>query len=325
MEKLKELLRNTQKVCVLTHRHADLDAYACGVAAKELISKFGLNALFVIPEGPSRGVKSFIEKLGIAYQSLSNCGEVDLVFLVDVSTYAQLNEFRDLISGKPVVVVDHHEVRNVIPTISFIDPNATSCSEIIAQVFKDLAIEPSGDVATLLIGGILSDSGKLSRARPSTFEVLAWLLRLASRDYRDIVNAMAEDVSFSERMARVKGLLRLRAYRAGDYIICLSNVNAYESSLADTLIKAGCDIALVASEHDEEMRLFGRSNRRIAEKVSLAEVFNDLARYFNGEGGGHAMAAALSVKARIDPTTMLMKALNSIEQKLGIKASRIID
>ena len=319
------MLRNTQRVCILAHRHADLDSYACGVAVKELINKFGLNGLFVIPEGPSRSVKSFIEKLGIPHQSSSNCDETDLVFLVDVSTYAQLNEFRNLIGNRPVVVVDHHEVRNIVPTVSFIDPSATSCSEIIAQVFRDLGIEPSSDVATLLIGGILSDSGRLSRARPSTFEVLAWLLRLAGRDYRDIVNAMAEDISFSERMARVKGLLRLRAYRAGDYIICLSNVNAYESSLADVLIKSGCDIALVASEHDEEVRLFGRSNRRIAEKISLAEVFNDLARYFNGEGGGHAMAAALSVKARIDPTTMLMKALNSIEQKLGIKASRIVD
>ncbi|GAB6943697.1 DHH family phosphoesterase [Vulcanisaeta sp. JCM 14467] len=325
MEKLKELLRNTQRVCILTHRHADLDAYACGVATKELISKFGLNALLAIPEGPSREVKSFIEKLGIAHQSSGNCGETDLVFLVDVSTYAQLNEFRDLIGDGPVVVIDHHEVRNIAPTVSIVDPGATSCSEIIAQVFRDLGIEPSGDVATLLIGGILSDSGRLSRARPSTFEVLAWLLKLAGRDYRDIVNAMAEDVSFSERMARVKGLLRLRAYRAGDYIICLSNVNAYESSLADTLIRSGCDIALVASEHEEEVRLFGRGNKRITEKISLADVFNDLARYFNGEGGGHAAAAALSVRSKIDLTTMLIKALNIIEQRLGIKASRISD
>ncbi|WP_054842178.1 DHH family phosphoesterase [Vulcanisaeta distributa] len=136
---------------------------------------------------------------------------------------------------------------------------------------------------------------------------------------------MSEEVTFSERMARVKGLLRMRAYRAGEYIICLSNVNAYESSLADVLIKSGCDVALVVSEHDGEMRLFGRCSRRIAERVSLAEVFNDLARYFGGEGGGHATAAALSVKARIDATTMLIKALNSIEERLGIKASRIIE
>ncbi|WP_245522570.1 DHH family phosphoesterase [Vulcanisaeta distributa] len=325
LEKLKELLRNTQRVCVMTHRHADLDAYACGVATKELINKLGLNAALVIPEGPSYEVKTFITRLGINYQGLNNCDEADLIFLVDVSTYAQLNEFRNIIGDRPVVVVDHHEVRNVVPTVSLVDPNATSCSEIIARVFREFEIEPSTEIATLLIGGVLSDSGRLSRARPETFEVLAWLLRLAGRDYREIVNAMIEEVTFSERMAKVKGLLRMRAYRAGDYIICLSNVNAYESSLADTLIKSGCDVALVVSEHDGEMRLFGRGSRRIAEKLSLAEVFNDLAKYFNGEGGGHAMAAALSIKARIDPTTVLIKALSSVEQRLGIKALRITD
>ncbi|WP_243675182.1 DHH family phosphoesterase [Vulcanisaeta distributa] len=84
-------------------------------------------------------------------------------------------------------------------------------------------------------------------------------------------------------------------------------------------------MALVASEHDNEVRLFGRCNRRIAERVSLAEIFNELARYFNGEGGGHATAAALSVKERIDITTLLFKALNSIEQKLHVKTIRIND
>ncbi len=194
----------------MTHRHADLDAYACGAATKELINKLGLNAALVIPEGPSYEVKTFITRLGINYQGLNNCDGADLIFLVDVSTYAQLNEFRNIIGDRPMVVVDHHEVRNVVPTVSLVDPNATSCSEIIAWVFREFGIEPSTEIATLLIGGILSDSGRLSRARPETFEVLAWLLRLAGRDYREIVNAMIEEVTFSERMAKVKGLLRMR-------------------------------------------------------------------------------------------------------------------
>ncbi|WP_243670677.1 DHH family phosphoesterase [Vulcanisaeta sp. JCM 16161] len=164
------MLRNTQKACVITHRHADMDAYACGVATKELINKLGYNAFLVIPEGPSREVKSFINKLGMNYQGLDNCDEANLAFLVDVSTYAQLNEFRSVIGDKPVVVIDHHEVRNIIPTVSLVDPSATSCSEIITQVFREFGFEPSVETAILLIGGILSDSGRLSRARPETFE-----------------------------------------------------------------------------------------------------------------------------------------------------------
>ncbi|WP_237699637.1 DHH family phosphoesterase [Vulcanisaeta moutnovskia] len=324
LEKLRELLRNTQKICIVTHRHADLDAYACGVAVKELITKLGRDAYIVIPEGLSHDVKSFISKLSISYQGLSNCSDgSDMVILVDVSTYAQLNEFRDIIGNKPIVVIDHHEVHNITPTLAIINSSATSCSEIVAQVLKELDIEPSNEVATLLIGGILSDSGRLSRARPETFEVMAWLLRLSGRNYRDIINAMSEEMTFPERMAIVKGLLRMRVYRINDYIVCLSNVNAYESSLADTMIRAGCDIALVASEHDEEIRLFGRGSKRIAEKISLAEVFSDLARYFNGEGGGHVLAAALSTRARVDTATLLIKALSNIEQKFGIKSSRI--
>ena len=324
MEKLKELLRNTQKACVLTHRHADLDAFACGFAAKELMNKLGSQALLAIPEGLSHEVKTFLNKLSINYDDSSNCDtSSDLVILVDVSTYAQLNAYREVIGSKPVVIFDHHEVHNISSALAVINPSATSCSEIIAEISRELGITLSSDAATLLIGGILSDSGRLSRARPETFEVMAWLLKLSGRDYRDIINAMTEEISFPERMARIKGLLRMRAYRINEYIICLSNVNAYESSLADTMIRSGCDVALVASEHENEVRLIGRSNKRILEKLSLAEVFNGLAQYFNGEGGGHAMAAALSIKAKISTNTLLIKALNSIEQKLGNKSTRV--
>ncbi|GGI68712.1 phosphoesterase [Vulcanisaeta souniana JCM 11219] len=324
LEKLKELLRSTQRACVITHRHADLDAFACGFAAKELMNKLGLQAFLTIPEGLSHEVKTFLNKLNINYDNSNNCdASSDLIILVDVSTYAQLNEYREVIGGKTVVIFDHHEVHNISPALAVINPSATSCSEVIAEVSRGLGVALSSDTATLLIGGILSDSGRLSRARPETFEVMAWLLKLSGRDYRDIINAMTEEISFSERMARIKGLLRMKAYRINDYIICLSNVNAYESSLADTMIRSGCDVALVASEHENEVRLIGRSNKRILEKLSLAEVFNGLAQYFNGEGGGHAMAAALSIKAKINTNTLLIKALNNIEQKLGDKSTRV--
>jgi len=320
------LLQNTRKACVITHRHADLDAYACGVAVKEMLEKLGLMTNLIAPEGTSSIVKSFLTKLSINYVAKETCDpDNELVVLVDISTYSQINEYRELIKGRNLVVIDHHAVHNIEPTLAIIDTEATSCSEIVALMLRDLGLEPSREVAELLIGGILSDSNRLSRARVSTFEVLAWLLRVSNVDYQRVLGAMSTELSFSERMARVKGLLRMRAYRINELIICLSTVNAYESSLADTMLRAGCDLALVASEHDDEVRMIGRANKKFQNILSLAELFMELARYFNGEGGGHPTAAALSVRAKIDVWTLLLKALEGIEKKLGTKVTRVVE
>jgi nanoRNase/pAp phosphatase (c-di-AMP/oligoRNAs hydrolase) len=311
---------------VITHRNADLDAYACGVAVKELLEKMGVQATLVIPEGVSQQVRLFLSRNSMRYLGGDSCsGEGSLVILVDVSTLSQINELRGFIENRRVVVIDHHEVHNVKPDLAIVDPLATSCSEIAALLFREAGFEPSIDTAKLLIGGIVSDSGRLSRARDLTFEVLAWLLRVSGVNYQELLNSMVTEAPFSERMARVKGLLRMRVYRIDDLIICLSNVNAYESSLAETMIRAGCDLALVASEHDDEVRMIGRSSRRLQGVLSLADLFNELAQYFRGEGGGHSTAAALSVKAKVDVWTLLLKALEKVESILGKRAARVTD
>jgi len=311
---------------VITHRSADLDAYACGVAIKELLERLGLSVTLVTPEGVSQPVKSFLARNSIKYLGNESCDpESAIAVLVDVSTLSQVNELRNFVRGKRLVVIDHHEIHNIKPDLAVIDPSATSCSEIAALLFKEVGIEPSAETAKLLIGGILSDSGRLSRARDLTFEALAWLLRISRVDYQELVSSMITEVTFSERMARVKGLLRMRVYRVDELLVCLSNVNAYESSLADTMLRAGCDLALVASEHDEEVRMVGRSSKRLQGMLSLADLFSELAQYFNGEGGGHATAAALSVRARIDVWTLLLKALERFESMVGKKAVRVMD
>lgn len=317
------MLENTQGACVITHRHADLDAYACGAAVKELMEQMNIRSRLVVPEDVSVEVKNYMNRLGIKPMHVDSCDEAELAVLVDISTYSQINELVKYVEEKKVLVIDHHAVHNINSTLSIVDKNATSCSEIISIIYRGFGMTPSKDIALLLLGGIISDSNRFARARSETFDIVHWLLSIAGANYGDIVSALSTELSFSEKMARIKGILRLRAYRLGETVVCLSRVSAYESSLADLMLRAGCDIALVASDHNNEVRLIGRSTRKVS--ISLAEVFSEVARYFGGEGGGHDAAAALSIKSSVDLWTVLIKTLNAIESKLGVKAQRILE
>jgi nanoRNase/pAp phosphatase (c-di-AMP/oligoRNAs hydrolase) len=180
-----------------------------------------------------------------------------------------------------------------------------------------VGIEPTQRVATLLLGGILSDSGRLMRARPETFEALAWLSRRLGMPYSSVVNALSRPMDWPERVARVKGILRMSAYRFGDDgVLCVSSVDAYEASVADALIKVGCDVVLVSSRHGDELRLVGRHNQRF--NLSLAKLMRKLGLALGGEGGGHDSAAVL-VLSNNEPRLVLSKLIGLIEEELSVK------
>ncbi len=314
-----------QRVYIVTHRNADLDGYASGTALREFARSLGADAKFLVPEGPSLEVKNFLSKLNINPTHDDSPSErPDALIIVDVGSPIQLGEYRDLIQeASRIVLIDHHAAHGFKADLSIIDRSASSCSEIITLMFRELGYKPDLNTTRLLIGGIISDSGRFSRARPETFEAMAWLLKSSNVNYAEIQNAMILEPSFSERMARIKGFLRMRVYRIDDVIICLSHVNAFESSLAESMLKIGCDLVFIASEHDDEVRLIGRINKRLIGVINMAEIMKELGSELSGEGGGHVTAGALAIRGEIGLWRLLRTALKKVESRFGKRARKV--
>jgi len=312
-----ELLSKWGSAYVIPHRHVDIDSYACGLGLVELLRDAGLRADLLIPGDLSRELQIFANNLGLGLERGDYTGPRDAVILVDVSSGSQIGELIELwSSARYRVIVDHHSTHNLRGDLMILDEGATSCSEIVALMMMELGIKPKPHVAALLIGGILSDSGRLVRARPRTFEALAWLSNFFP--YSQVVNALSRSMDWPERVARVKGVLRASAYRLGDDgILCISDVGAYEASVADALIKVGCNIVLVSSEHEDELRIIGRRDQRFS--ISLSRLMKSVGELLMGEGGGHDSAAVLLLKRPINPKLALGKVVEFIERELNLK------
>ncbi len=294
-----------EPVMVIAHRNTDFDGYASILLIEKALQNLNKrDIILAVPEGVSRPVKDFIKKINIVERKVIEKLD-DLkksprsCVLLDTSSLSQIGEFASIIvKVENLIWIDHHSIRvgeNLfVKNIHIIsDRNATSTCEIILREIPEIIDVIDFELAALAIAAIFVDSRRLSKASSITFHILSKLVKNIEDKYEKIISAIFQrEMPFDEKMARIKGMLRTEAYRFNNNIFCISHVSAHEASLARLLLDAGCDIAVVVSEHEEEFRIIARSRIDI---VSMAELCQRIAERYGGQGGGHDRAGAAAI------------------------------
>ncbi len=312
----------------MAHRNADFDGVASAILVKYVLSEE--NEVHIgIPEGIARPVKDFLTRLGQSsifdlfkiYESASQLPRsyYDTIVVLDTSSVSQLGDFVQLFSScRRVIVVDHHVLHEGFPDNSIIlsDPTATSTCEVVLREYFDRIEKLPEWLVCLCLAAIIVDSRRFSRASPSTFAIVHKLVEsLRVLRYENIVQALQQrEMRFDEKMARIKGMLRLEAYRYNDRIVCLSRVSAHEASLARLLLEAGCDTVIIVSEHNNELRIFARTKE---DNLSMAELCARVAARLGGQGGGHPKAGAAAIKVSKENKLTIRKVMRECIKEIS--------
>jgi phosphoesterase RecJ-like protein len=175
-EQIKSFIEDYDKIVIHRHKNPDGDAYGSQMGLKRLIE---LNY-------PKKTVYAVGDVNIFSY-----AGEVDevedtfyqgaLVIVVDVAVSQLISDDRYRLADK-VVVIDHHLNDANIEAVSFIDSSYISCAELIAHMAMSLSWKMDASVATKLMLGIVTDSGRFLYPNTSarTFEIAASLMKLGA-------------------------------------------------------------------------------------------------------------------------------------------------
>jgi len=203
-------------------------------------------------------------------------------------------------------VIDHHEEHNVESELKLVDPGASSTSELVFELATELGIELPRELLEALLAGIVFDTRRFLRATPRTLRNVAKIIEYGA-DYQKSLSLTSVPRPQHQRIARIKCMLRHRGFRAriasGDIFIALSEVGAYESDCANTLISIGYDVAFVLSEDDvlRAVRVVYRAREDVITKLGL-DIYNSilakLVEKLGGGGGGHRAAGAAILRIR---------------------------
>jgi len=315
-----------KKILITTHDLADVDG---------LVSCYGLNfflnqyfkhkEIFLYFSEISKSAKNFMKNFNVKFPSYDffynddiDDSNIDLVVILDTNNMNQVkfpNNFEILNKEIPIVFIDHHYVNSNNNSYknfnSLIFQEYASTAEIICELYKEFNVELPLPYKVLFISGILTDSGFFKYGTNDTITYVSKLLD-PEFNFQEILAMLEVEESISEKIAKIKGIQRVKLIRERDWLMGITYVGSYEADVASALIKIGFDVGIVWSRKTSEYRISTRASNKICLRTGLhlGKILEELSGEYEGSGGGHDGAASLKGKIGLD------NILKKIEEKI---------
>ncbi len=187
---VKALLENASNVLIMGHRFADHDSIGSGIGMARFAMQYCPKVNIVVNVHDSN-LKGIFKKLSglpdyknMFIDSVSAQDTITsstLLIITDVNNVRQF-EAPELYENIPnVVIIDHHRQSAefaVKPTITYIEPSASSASELVSEMLEQ-QLEPGSilkEEAELLFAGIILDTKQFANnTGPRTFSAAYYL------------------------------------------------------------------------------------------------------------------------------------------------------
>lgn len=234
----------------------------------------------------------------------------DLVIVVDAGDLSQLGRLYEenagLFTQIPVINIDHHVSNNHFGKVNLVDMMASSTTELLIPVVEEYAkLEGkeliNEDVATLLLAGIITDTGSFQNANtsPKAFASASHLLGYGARQQEIIQHIYkTKNLTMLKLWGRVLTKIQFDPlYRIVWSTLSKQDFQQTQSSAEETgdiidelMTNApGADVILLIKERGEGIISCSiRTTSQSVDASALAESF---------DGGGHVQAAGFKIKS----------------------------
>lgn len=298
---VNEKFAAAENVLIMTHQRPDGDAMGSAFGLREFLRQANINAEVLTPTGfPVRFGKLCTGALTTL--SAAEADGFDLFVAVDCANPERLGTVDTLpyevVQKRNFVSIDHHRGNSMQAPLQVLEPEASSACQMVAQILLASGREISGETATLLMTGLMTDTGCFcfANADAAAFETAASLMRCGAN-----VERIANEVFFSKPLNHLQFEAELisRHFRfaAGNrfaYAFVPEELMAKyhfemreDEGLIDLLRKIDtCVIAMLSHRRSDGFRISLRSKDGRFPVGPLARKFG---------GGGHDMAAGCTL------------------------------
>jgi len=286
-KKTLETIQTKNHIVLISHRHPDADTIGANIAVKFILeNNFGKRVTSVCAD-PLPSTLLFLKKHNVIESTLPK--DYDCIIALDCSNEEQTKFPKIIEKEKNIINIDHHATNTKFGSINIVEPDASSATEILYNLFEHFNIDYSRHVATCLLAGIYNDTGSFmhSNTKKETYEI-AGKLQAKGADIRTIVKNLIKTHSIEQLRLWGKVLLNSRLNKKGTLVSKVSTeelneTNASPRELAGVINYLNCvpesKMTILLSE-DLNGNIQGsmRSGNNDIDVSSLCEQFG---------GGGH--------------------------------------
>ncbi len=296
---LKKILE-ANHIVVVSHRHPDADTIGTNIALRIVLENNFQKTVTSVCADPLPDTLFFI-KDGYVIQS-EMPENFDCVIAVDCSNIDQTKFPEKISKAKNVINIDHHATNTKYGNINIVDDKASSATEMLYMIFKNIEIPFSRHSATCLLAGIYNDTGSFmhSNTDKNTY-LIASELQKNGADVRTIVKNLFKTNSIEQLKLWGRVLSNARLNKKGNLVSKISaheleETNASPRELAGVINYLNCvpesKLTILLSEdlNGNVQGSMRSGNKDDIDVSSLCEQFG---------GGGHKKAAGFTIPGKI--------------------------
>jgi bifunctional oligoribonuclease and PAP phosphatase NrnA len=309
LQAVAEALRANDRFLVTTHENPDGDALGSLLSTMLALRQLGKDVvMYLYGEAPLPREYGFMELEDLRRSLPADAGERVLV-AVDCAKADRLGDPGVLERAASVVDIDHHHDNTRFGDVNLIVPDASSTGEVLRDVFRELDVRLTPEIAEPLYIALVTDTGRFqyTNTTPKALRLAAELVE-AGADVHRVFQGVYESVEFAKLKLLARALERAQIYEGGRVVVSyLVRTDFHEVGAAEPYSEGIIDYlravegAWLAVLIREPPRDEGPS-RRVSLRSSIDELdVSAIAR--KSGGGGHRQAAGFSSEASIDEIT----------------------
>ena len=301
MRQIADALLEAQSIDILTHIMMDGDAIGSAVALCLALRKAGKRADVIIEDD----IAEYLEFLDYGCtKSVDEAeGGADVCVILDCSVRSRFRERERIFdSAAKKICVDHHETKEPIADLHYIDPSSAATGELVYLLLKEMGAEIDKDIASCLFAAIATDTGNFmySNTTKRSHEIVSVLYDTGFDAY-SVSMQLYENEPYRKIALHGKVVAGAEMIEGGRIVMAKVSRKMLEESGADfedtegivsilRSIKGVEAAALVKEKKPEEIKVSLRSK----EYVDVAKVGSQF------DGGGHKRAAGCTIRTDLD-------------------------
>ena len=307
-----DAIRSHDRFLLVTHENPDGDALGSILALKLALDQLGKDSvMYLYGDAPLPSEYSFMP-LDDLHRRLPGDWPERVLIAVDCANETRIGPDPEPLEGAPLVLdIDHHHDNTRFGNVNLIVPNASSTGEVLRDVFAELGVELTPEIAEALYIALVTDTGRFqySNTTPKALRLAAELVE-AGADVHAIFRRVYETVQFAKLKLLARALERAQIYDGGRLVVSyllrtdftdIGAAEAYSEGIIDSLRAVeGADMAALIREPRDGPA------RRVSLRASNDELdVSAIAR--KSGGGGHRQAAGFSSDDSIEEITEFIK------------------
>jgi len=310
-----EALRANDRFLVVSHENPDGDSLGSLLAATLALRQIGKDAvMYLSGDAPLPREYAFMPFDDLRRDVPEDMSERVLV-AIDCAKADRIGpDPTPLMVAKLKLDIDHHHDNSRFGDVNLIVPEASSTGEVLRDVFRELGVELTSEIAEPLYIALVTDTGRFqyTNTTPKALRLAAELVE-AGADVHAVFQQVYESVEFAKLKLLARALEGAQILEGGRIVVSVLLRNdftdvgapeAYSEGIIDYLRAVeGSELAVLIREPPRDD---GSPVRRVSLRSSVDELdVSAIARRFGG--GGHRQAAGFSSDSSVEQITAIVR------------------